>query len=126
MDMRLFPIPREYFERTIKPMIEGDYIWKGRPPTISHYHVFCAILYILRTGCPWRDLPSCYGKWHPIYLRFKRGGDTGLWWRVLMKLQQGKKVTMNIVLADSTTMKIHRHGGGANGGPGPEASTAPA
>ena len=74
---------------------------------------------MLRTGCPGRDRPSCYGKWHPIYLRFKRGGEKGLWWRVLMKRQQGKNVTMNIALADSTTMKIHRHGGGAKGGLGP-------
>ena len=44
----------------------------------------------------------------------------------MMTLQQGKTVTMNIVLADSPTMKIHRHGGGANGGPGPEVSPAPA
>ena len=126
MDDRFFPITLEFFDKEIKPLIEMNYIWKGRPPAISHYNVFSAILYTLRTGSPWRDLPSCYGSWHTIYSRFKRGSERGLWWFVLMKLQQQKKLTMNVVLGDSTTMKIHRHGGGAKGGRGREAKTVQA
>jgi hypothetical protein len=50
---RLYPISEEVFNRKVLPVIEGDYIWKGRPPPkASHYRVFCGILYILRTGCP--------------------------------------------------------------------------
>jgi transposase len=78
--------------------------------------VFCAILYILRTGTPWRDLPTGYGKWHPIYLRFKRGSERGLWWRILMALQQRKQLRLHVVLVDSTTFQVHRHGGGQKGG----------
>ncbi len=116
MDERLFPITREFFDAQIKPLIEEEYIWKGRPPEVSHYHVFCAILYVLRVGCPWRDLPSCYGDWHTVYTRFKRGSERGLWWRVLITLQQRKKMRLNVVLVDSTAMKVHRHGGGQKGG----------
>lgn len=116
MDTRIYPITPEYFERTIQPLIEGSYIWKGRPPTIGHYQVFCAILYVLRTGVPWRDLPTCYGKWHSIYMRFKRGSERGLWWHILMTLQQRRQMKLNIVLGDSTTFKVHRHGGGQKGG----------
>ena len=116
MNKRLFPISRTFFDKEIKPLIEESYIWKGRPPTISHYHVFCALLYVLRTGIPWRDLPPCYGPWNAVYLRFKRGSDRGVWWRILITLQQHKKLKLNIVLADSTTFKVHRHGGGAKGG----------
>jgi hypothetical protein len=61
----------------VKPIIEADYIWKERPPKAPHYQVFCAILYILRTGCPWRDLPEIYGYWHAIYDRFSRGSARG-------------------------------------------------
>ena len=116
MDKRLFPISREYFDTEIKPLIEGAHIKSGRPEKVSHYHVFCAILYVLRTGVSWRDLPACYGYWHTVYLRFKRGSDRGLWWSIFIELQQHKKITMNIVLADSTTVKVHRHGGGLKGG----------
>ena len=124
MDRRLYPLTPEFFAQTIVPLIEGSYIWKGRPPTISHYQVFCAILYVLRTGCPWRDLPHSYGNWHSIYTRFKRGSEKGLWWRILIALQQQGSMRLNIVLVDSTTWKVHRHGGGSKGGTAREVKTA--
>ena len=116
MDKRLFPLTRKRFDAEIKPLIENNYIGKGRPPKISHYHVFCAMLYVLRTGIPWRDLPPCYGAWNQVYQRFKRHADRGTWWKILMKLHKDKKVNLNIVLVDSTTFKVHRHGGGLKGG----------
>ena len=116
MDQRFYPITEEFFAATILPLIEGSYIWKGRPPDISHYQVFCAILYVLRVGCPWRDLPKCFGNWHSIYTRFNRGSERGLWWHILIALQQQRKLNLNIVLVDSTTFKVHRHGGGQKGG----------
>ena len=48
MENRLFPIDIKTFNACVLPIIEQSYIWKGRPPVISHYKVFCAILYILR------------------------------------------------------------------------------
>jgi transposase len=124
MDTRLYPVTPEFFRLTILPLIEGRYIWKGRPPKISHYQTFCAILYVLRTGVPWRDLPKCYGNWHSIYTRFARGSESGLWWHVLMTLQQRKRLTLNAVIVDSTTFKVHRHGGGQKGGSKRKAATA--
>ena len=116
MDKRLFAIDVKTFNEWVLPIIEQSYIWKGRPPKISHYKVFCAILYVLRTGIPWRDLPKCYGYWHTVYLRFNKGSKRGVWWYVLTTLQQRKRLKMNVVLADSTTFKVHRHGGGQKGG----------
>ena len=116
MDKRLFPVTPEFFQQTILPLIEDSYIWKGRPSKISPYHVFCAILYVLRTGCPWRDLPKFYGNWHAVYLRFKRGSERGLWWHILTSLQQRRRLKLKVVLGDSTTFKVHRHGGGQKGG----------
>jgi len=126
MDERLYPLTPELFDRTVLPLIEGSYIWKGRPPKVSHYQVFCAILYVLRVGCPWRDLPPVFGYWHTIYLRFKHGSEKGLWWRILVTLQQQGKARLNIVLVDSTTWKVHRHGGGSKGGTAHGEETAPA
>ena len=48
-----------------------------------------ALLGVLRDSlyvANWRDLPTCYGKWHSIYMRFKRGSGCGLWWHILMTL----------------------------------------
>jgi hypothetical protein len=59
MDQRLFPVEQRFFEKTIQPIIEKNYIWKGRPPKISHYKVFCAIMYVLRTvGYPGEIYPN--------------------------------------------------------------------
>ena len=125
MDKRLFPITMEFFNTHIKPLIVCHYSRAGRPPKISDYHVFCAMLYVLRTGIPWRDLPPCYGHWNYVYQRFKRNSDRGVWWHILMKLQQEKKITLYVVLADSTTFPVHRHGGGLKGGSKAQASIAP-
>jgi hypothetical protein len=55
---RLYPLSEVCFNRKVLPIIEGTYMWKGRPPKVSPYTVWCAILYILRTGCPLRDVPE--------------------------------------------------------------------
>jgi transposase len=117
---RLYPISEELFNQKVLPIIEDDYIWKGRPPKASHYQVFCGILYILRTGCPWRDLPEVYGYWHAIYDRFSRGSGKGLWAKVLLSLQKEEGIVFKEVIIDSTTMKVHRHGGGQKGGNRPK------
>jgi transposase len=116
MDKRLYPVSVKFFETEIKPLIDKCYSAAGRPQKISDYEVFNAILYVLRTGIPWRDLPKSYGYWHTVYLRFNKGCKRGVWWYVLKTLQQRKQLTMNVVLADSTTFKVHRHGGGQKGG----------
>jgi transposase len=116
MNSRLYPVSETFFNEHINPLITSSYSRAGRPRIVSHYQVFSALLYVLRTGISWRDLPECYGYWHTVYLRFKKGSDRGLWWNIIIQLQQHKKITMNIVLADSTTVKVHRHGGGLKGG----------
>lgn len=86
MDLRLYPIQAEIFKEIIEPKISKHYN-PGRPAGISHYQFFCAVLYVLHTGVPWRDLPSCYGTWHTIYTRFKRWSENGLFWELLYYLQ---------------------------------------
>ena len=116
MNKRLYPITELFFNEHINPLITASYSRAGRPRKVSHYQVFSALLYVLRTGISWRDLPENFGYWHTVYLRFKKGSDRGLWWQILIKLQNDRLITMNIILADSTTVKVHRHGGGLKWG----------
>jgi transposase len=113
---RLYPLSEEKFTEVVLPIIQASYRGKGRPPEVSHYKAFCGILYILRTGCPWRDLPEEYGYWHVVYDRFSRGSERGLWANILMELQKAEGIQFPEVIIDSTTMKVHRHGGGQKGG----------
>lgn len=118
----VYPISEEVFNRKVLPIIEGNYIWEGRPPKVSHYQAFCAILYILRTGCSWRNLPCEYGYWHIIYDRFSRGNERGLWAKILLSLREEEGIAFNEVIIDSTTMKVHRHGEGQKEGGRPKES----
>ena len=115
-DERLYPITEERFNELVLPIIESSRIGKGRPPKVSHYVAFCGITYVLRTGIPWRDLPAEFGQWHTIYDRFNRGNARGLWNKVLVTPQNEAGLSFEEVIIDSTTVKVHRHGGGQKGG----------
>lgn len=75
MDKRLYPVSESFFKTEIKPLIEKCYSAAGCPQKVRDYQVFNAILYVLRTGIPWRDLPKCYGYWHTVYPRIKPRGS---------------------------------------------------
>jgi len=86
---------------------------RGRPVLISDYEFFCGVLYVLRTGVSWRDLPECYGSWHTIYTRFKRWSESGWFWKLLKELQAKKLIKVDFTWIDSTTIAVRRHGSGA-------------
>ena len=113
MNKRLYPITQEVFNEHIEPRIVEQYKKIGRPPRISHYNFLCGILYVLRTGIPWRDLPEYFGNWHTIYMRFHRWSISGIFWNILYRVQQLKKAVIDVVFVDSSTVPAHRHGGGA-------------
>jgi len=109
---RLFPLSKEFFSKAIEPLIPEHYKRPGRPPKESHYQFFCGVLYVLSTGVSWRDLPSCFGPWHTVYMRFKRWSENGLFWSLVYKLQQKKTLKLDFTWIDSTTIGLHRHGSG--------------
>ena len=111
-DFSSFPICPEFFAQVVEPLIYAHYKRPGRPSQGGHYQFFCAVLYVLRTGISWRDLPPCFGSWHTVYTRFKRWSENGLFWSLLYQLQQRKKVTIDLAWVDSTTVLLHRYGSG--------------
>ena len=112
-DIRKYPISEERFEFLISPIINEEKKKLGRPTNISHYKFFCGIMYLLRTGVSWRDLPEEYGGWHTIYTRYKRWSENGFFWKLLSKLQSMKELALDIVFVDGSIIPVHRHGGGA-------------
>ncbi len=113
MDLKYYRLKEDDFRKQIEPYISTRYKRPGRPAGVSHDQFFCAVLYVLRTGVSWRDVPMCYGKWHTIYTRFTRWSENGLFWFLGYQVQQKKKITGDISGVDSTTIGIHRHGSGA-------------
>lgn len=70
-----------------------------------------AVLWIVRTGSPWRDLPSELGNWHTTYTRFKRWGESGVWQRLIEAVSDDRDLEM--LMIDSTAVRAHQHAAGA-------------
>lgn len=70
-----------------------------------------AILYVARTGCPWRDLPKEFGNWHSVYVRFARWETYGVWHRVAEALQAD--ADLEELFVDATIVRAHQHAAGA-------------
>jgi transposase len=69
----------------MQPLLPPESGYWGRPSK-SHRQVVEGILWILRTGAPWRDLPQEYGPWSSCYNRFNRWTAKGIWndlWQTL-------------------------------------------
>ena len=112
MNNRYYPFSEEYFNEHLKSYILNLKDGRGRPSLISDYQFFCAVLYVLRTGVSWRDVPQIYGCWHTIYMRFKRWSENGWFWQLLKALQAKKLLKADFTWVDSTTIAVHRHGSG--------------
>ena len=73
-----------------------------------------AVFWILRTGCPWRDLPPDYGDWKNTHRRFCRWRDKGVWEYLLEILIN--EPDFEWLMIDASYVKVHQDGTGARGG----------
>ncbi|MBC8002660.1 MAG: IS5 family transposase [Opitutaceae bacterium] len=74
-----------------------------------------AILWILRTGAPWRDLPEIFDQWKSVYDRFRAWTGNGLWAAIWESLSQVNRDDEALMI-DSTAMRVHAHGANPAGG----------
>ena len=89
----------------------------GRPRTVCLRQTFNAMLYLLTTGCPWRQLPKTYPHWRTVYGYFVRWQDDGTWYRVhetlraTVRRQAGRHEHPTAGCRDSQSIKgTHVHG----------------
>jgi len=73
-----------------------------------------AILWIARTGSPWRDLHGDFGRWNSIFRRFRRWAKKGVFERVFNALSGDPD--FEYAMIDGTIIRVHQHGAGARGG----------
>lgn len=73
-----------------------------------------AVLWIVRTGCPWRDLPIEFGKWNTVFKRFRDWVKA----HVFQKLfdAASDQADKEYAMVDATIVRVHRYGQGAKGG----------
>ena len=92
---------------------------KGRPPK-DHRRIIDALLWLGRTGAPWRDLPERFGSWRTVATRFYRWTRSGLWKRILDELQRIADakggIDWDVHMVDGTSVRAHRCAAGGKGG----------
>ena len=73
-----------------------------------------AVLWLARTGSPWRDLPGFFGNWNSVFVRFSRWSKDGVWDRLFAAMADAPD--FECVMIDSTIVRTHQHATGKKGG----------
>lgn len=97
----------------IAPHIIGDERSRGTSGRDNRMFVE-GVLWIVRTGAPWRDLPEVFGDWNTVYRRFSRWSRKGIWDRIFAAMSDDPDFEYLIV--DSTIVRAHQHAAGAKKG----------
>ena len=96
--------------KRIRPLLPGKPGDPGRSGDDNRLTLE-GILWIARTGAPWRDLPVEFGRWNTVYQRFRRWVKRDVLGRVFEALN--KNLQLRIVQIDGTFVKVHQHGTGS-------------
>jgi transposase len=102
----------EQWER-VAPLLPGKAGDPGRSGSDNRLFVE-AVLWMVRTGAPWRDLPEMFGHWNSVFRRFRRWVQASVFERLFQALSGAPDV--EYALIDGTIIRVHQHGTGAKGG----------
>ena len=73
------------------------------------------VLWIARTGAPWRDLPPRFGKWNTVFRRFRRWSEKGVFQRIFEEMSSD--LDFAEVQIDGTNMRVHQDATRKKGAP---------
>ena len=92
----------EHWDR-IKDLLPGKQGDSGRSGKDNRLFVD-AVLFVAKTGIPWRDLPERFGKWNSVWRRFDRWCENGVWELLMQELCEYDLEELQL---DSTSVKVH-------------------
>jgi len=114
-EMRRLDVTDAQWQR-LEPLLPPEKPRTGRP-NHDHRRVVSGMLWIHRTGAPWRDLPERYGPVGTVSSRFYRWCRAGVWDRILCALQAEAdargEIDWDLHFVDATIVRAHQHAAGA-------------
>ncbi|NEU24692.1 IS5 family transposase [Paenibacillus polymyxa] len=100
--------------RQIQDLFPPERKPQGGRPALDNRIMLNAMLWVARSGAPWRDLPDSFPHWKSVYTRFLRWQKAGIWDEVLKHVSLDSDEES--VMVDATIVRVHQHGSGAKGG----------
>lgn len=114
--MARYDLTDEEFE-LLEPFLPDERSGKSGCPYRSHRQVLNGLFWVLRTGAPWRDLPSRYGPWTTVYDRFRRWRKQGRWQKMLDALESEARkmdrIDFGFGAIDGSIIRAHKAAAGA-------------
>lgn len=107
------------YELTDEQWAKIEMLLPGRKGTVGspakdNRRFINAVMWIARSGAPWRDLPERYGDWKNTHRRFSRWASRGVWKAVFAALNLDAE--LDCLMMDSTIVRVHQHAAGAKRG----------
>jgi len=112
--IRRYEITDEEWER-IKDMLPKERTGKaGRPVKMDNRTSLNGMLWIVKSGAPWRDLPERYGSWSTLYDKYAKWSNLGIFESIFKELSLD--ADLQDISIDSTVVRVHSQGTGAKKG----------
>ena len=113
MAVKRYELSQVQWER-IAPLVPGKAGDPGRTAADNRLFVN-GVLWVLRSGAHWCDLPARYGRWKTAHKRFSRWSKAGVWDRVFADLIRDRD--NQYLMIDSTLVRAHQQAATGKGGP---------
>lgn len=111
--LRRYELTDQEWEQ-IAPLLPPEKTGKPGRPSKDNRMMLNAMIWLARSGAPWRDLPERYGSWKTVYSRFRKWIDDGILDNVFRALSL--EAELEELSLDASIVQAHQHSAGAKKG----------